>query len=286
MANRHLSRTLALQSLFQWDFYGKKEKELFEILEKNFSEFAPEFDDGKFASNLLQNINSHLQEIDSLISKYAPEWPLEQITLVDRNVLRIGIYELKFDQQIPPKVAINEAIELAKSFGGESSGKFINGVLGSIYKEMEKKNEKQGMDNPLGEKQTSAGGIIFYKEENKKYFALVLDAHDKWTFPKGKVSPGEDLRSAAVREIEEEIGLKNITLYDKIGEIEVTVNEPNKKPAPKTIHLFLGETDKQDFVLTKAPEIKDVAWIEENSVLEKLDYDQAREIFKQTLENN
>lgn len=285
MANRHLSRTLALQSLFQWDFYGK-EGDLLTILKKNFSEFAPEFDDGNFAANLLQNITKYRDQIDALISKYAPEWPLEQITIIDRNVLRIGIYELKFDPDIPPKVAINEAIELAKTFGGESSGKFINGVLGSIYKEMEKNGEKQGMDNPMGEKQTSAGGIIFYQDNNKKYYALILDAHDKWTFPKGKVNENENLREAALREIKEEIGLENITLYDKVGEIDVIVNEPNKKPVPKTIHLFLGETEKQDFKLTQAPEIKDAAWVEEDKVIDKLGYEQAKELFQRALQMN
>lgn len=283
MANRHLSRTLALQSLFQWDFYGQPAEQLEKILQRNFQEFAPAFDDDNFAKNLLENINKNIGEVDKLIVKYAPEWPLEQITLIDRNVLRIGIYELKFNQNIPPKVAINEAIELAKTYGGDSSGKFINGVLGSIYKEMENLGEKQGMDNPLGEKQISAGGIIFYQEKNKKHYALVLDAHGRWTFPKGKVNKNEDLRSAASREIKEEIGLEDIVLYDKVGEIEVVVNEPNKKPAPKTIHLFLGETNKQDFKLTKQPEITEAAWVEEEKVLERLGYEQTKEVFRQIL---
>lgn len=284
MANRHLSRTLALQSLFQWDFYGKPDDGLPTILQRNFVEFAPDFDDKDFSAFLLQQVVEHLPKIDALITQYAPEWPLEQITLVDRNVLRLGIYELKFDLDIPPKVAINEAIELAKTFGGDSSGKFINGVLGSIYKEMEKLGEKQGMDNPMGERQTSAGGVVFYQKDNQKYYALVLDAHERWTFPKGKLAtPDEDLRSAALREISEEIGLKDIVLYDKIGEIEVVVNEPNKKPAPKTIHLFLGETEKQEFTLTDKPEIKDAAWVAENKVMEQLGYDQAKEIFTQVI---
>ena len=84
----------------------------------------------------------HLSQIDIYISKYATEWPLEQITIVDRNILRIGVYELVYDKDIPSKVAINEAIEIAKTFGGESSGKFVNGVLGAIYKDMLKQEEK------------------------------------------------------------------------------------------------------------------------------------------------
>ena len=86
-------------------------------------------------------MEKNLKEINSLITKYAPQWPLEQITIVDRNVLRLGIYELKYDPDIPPKVAINEAIELAKTFGGESSGKFVNGVLGSIFKDLPQAKE-------------------------------------------------------------------------------------------------------------------------------------------------
>lgn len=133
MANRHLARTIVLQSLYQWDF-NKQEGQLIDVFKQNLDDFAPEFDDGNFALNLLKGVETNLAEINKAITTYAPQWPLEQITTVDRNVLRMGIYELKYDESIPPKVAINEAIELAKTFGGESSGKFVNGVLGSIFK--------------------------------------------------------------------------------------------------------------------------------------------------------
>lgn len=143
MSNRHLARTIALQSLYEWDFRDKKDGALPVIIEHNLNEFAPNFDDNGFARSIVKGVIDHFNEINSLITKYAPEWPLDQITIVDRNVLRIGIYELKFSPEIPPKVAINEAIELAKAFGGESSGKFVNGVLGTIYKEMEQTNDKK-----------------------------------------------------------------------------------------------------------------------------------------------
>jgi N utilization substance protein B len=137
MSNRHLSRTLAMQTLYEWDFGGQKKKNFDDLLKYNISEFAPGFDDKNFAQHLVEGVLEHLAEIDDFIKKYATEWPLEQITTIDRNILRMGIFELKFDPEIPSKVAINEAIEVAKTFGGESSGKFVNGVLGTLYKQLE-----------------------------------------------------------------------------------------------------------------------------------------------------
>ncbi|MDO8463249.1 MAG: transcription antitermination factor NusB [bacterium] len=141
MANRHLLRTVAMQSLFQWDF-GKQEDDLPAIVDANIAEFAPGVEDASFAHELAEGAAEHRQEIDAFIQQWAPHWPLEQITNVDRSVIRIGIYELKFGKsQVPPKVAINEAIELAKTFGGDASGKFVNGVLGAIFKDMIAKGE-------------------------------------------------------------------------------------------------------------------------------------------------
>ncbi len=136
MSNRHLARTLAMQTLYEWDFNGKKKEGISSAMEHNLKEFAPEFDDKGFVKELIDGVLANAEDIDALITKYAPEWPLEQITVVDRNILRLGLYELKFSPSVPSKVAINEAIELAKTFGGESSGRFVNGVLGAIYKDM------------------------------------------------------------------------------------------------------------------------------------------------------
>jgi len=149
MSNRHLARTIALQTLFEWDLKGKKPEMIDSIISYNFKEFAPEFDDHHFTENLVKGIVSDIEKVDEFITKYAPEWPLDQITNVDRNILRIGVYELLLDKNIPSKVAINESIELAKNFGGESSGRFVNGVLGSIFKElgpMTKTEDKETTD--------------------------------------------------------------------------------------------------------------------------------------------
>jgi len=143
MSNRHLSRTIALQTLFAWDFNGNKEGEIETLIADNFSNFAPNFDDGGFVRDLVFGVKEKMAEIDPYIVKYATEWPLDQITAVDRNILRLGIYELLYTVT-PPRVVINEAIEVAKSFGGNSSGKFVNGVLGALYNE---KPEIQARDN-------------------------------------------------------------------------------------------------------------------------------------------
>lgn len=130
-----------MQSLYEWDFAGKKKESLDKIVKKNIKEFGPGLEDEDFIWELVNGVVSKISSIDKIIIKAAPEWPLDQITIVDRNVLRIGLYELLYGnkEDVPPKVAINEAIELAKSFGGESSGKFINGVLGTVFNEIEKK---------------------------------------------------------------------------------------------------------------------------------------------------
>ncbi len=138
MATRHLIRTVILQTLYEWDFY-RQEKDITTILERNLEEFAPGIDEPDFAWRILSGIAEHLTDIDDTIRKNAPNWPLEKIAIIDRNVLRIGIYELMYadHNEVPPKVAINESVELAKNFGGPNAARFINGVLGSLYVRME-----------------------------------------------------------------------------------------------------------------------------------------------------
>lgn len=139
MSSRHLARSIVLQSLYEWDFFDCKEINVEEVTKRNIAEFGKEFGEKEFIKNLTEGVIEKSSELDKIISVAAPDWPLEKITIVDRNVLRIGLFELLYakKEEVPPKVAINEAIELAKRFGGSSSGKFINGVLGTVYKEIE-----------------------------------------------------------------------------------------------------------------------------------------------------
>src|SRR3989339_1079969 len=143
MANRHLSRSIVLQTLFEWDFLLAESKNLDsgkikEMLDRNLKEFAPGLEDDNFVFSLIDEVLKKCIMVDEIIEKAAPDWPIDKISIVDRNILRIGLYELLFGdrEQVPPKVAINEAIELGKSFGGENSSRFINGVLGGVYKEL------------------------------------------------------------------------------------------------------------------------------------------------------
>jgi len=142
MATRHLVRTVILQSLYEWDFYHGQH-DLVGILDRNLEEFAPGIDEPEFAWKILKGVVDHLGEIDKLIVRVAPEWPLDKIALIDRNILRIGLYELLHadPEEVPPKVAINEAIEMAKNYGGPNASRFVNGVMGTVYREQKSQEE-------------------------------------------------------------------------------------------------------------------------------------------------
>lgn len=143
MSNRHLARSIAMQALYQWDFKGQPTAVLPAIVDQNIEEFGGGLEDEKdYVKKTVDGVIEHLKEIDAVIIQYATNWPIEKLALVDRNTLRVGIYELKFNDEIPAKVAINEAIEVAKTYGGVASGKFVNGVLGAIYKDIEKTTDK------------------------------------------------------------------------------------------------------------------------------------------------
>lgn len=165
MATRQLCRSIVLQSLYEWDFY-KQKPDLVKILERNLQEFGPGVDEPEFAWKLLNGVIEHKEEIDNIIEKAAPDWPLEQIAPIDRNALRIGLYELLFADrnEVPPKVAINEAIEISKNYGGPNSGKFINGVLGTVYREIGEPG-KDDKPKPKDLSPDRAGGQEDKKEE-------------------------------------------------------------------------------------------------------------------------
>jgi transcription antitermination protein NusB len=139
-SNRHLARIVAMQTLYEWDFskikLGKEvsRDKVQEILARNIEEFASSIANKDFINALVDGTLANVDQIDSIIQPAAPEWPIDQIAGVDKAVLRLGIFELIFSREVPPKVAINEAVELAKAFGGENSSKFVNGVLGTVYR--------------------------------------------------------------------------------------------------------------------------------------------------------
>lgn len=154
-ANRHLGRIVALQTLYEEDFRrecGDKSFKQAAILKRNIDRYQETIDDKQFIKQLVEGISRYQQAIDDIIRPVAPEWPIEQIARVDRTILRIGVYELIFAEGVPPKVAINEAVELAKAFGGDNSSRFINGVLGTVLRNKETKNPK----SKAGKKQKSS----------------------------------------------------------------------------------------------------------------------------------
>jgi len=146
MANRHLARSIVFQSLYEWDFRDRDIAVMDSIIAHNVDEFGPGMEEKEYIKKTIDGVFEKREQIDKIIEKCAPEWPIDQITAVDRNILRLGIYELLFAdrKEVPPKVAINEAIEIAKNFGGDSSGKFVNGVLGTIYKEIGEPQKDEG----------------------------------------------------------------------------------------------------------------------------------------------
>ncbi len=137
---------MAMQALYEWDFRGQQPERLDEVLAFVKKEFGKELDDAGYVERQVKEAIDHLSEIDEVLNSAAPNWSVEAMTAIDRAVLRLGAFELLFDQGIPSRVAINEAIELAKTFGGDASGKFVNGVLGAVFKECEAKGLQKMID--------------------------------------------------------------------------------------------------------------------------------------------
>jgi N utilization substance protein B len=139
-SNRHLGRIVALQTLYEQDFRleaADSSLDLADVLARNIGRYEETIDDKEFIEQLVNGVNKRQEEIDDIVRPVAPEWPIEQIARIDRIILRIGVYELLFEKGVPPKVAINEAVELAKAFGGDNSSKFVNGVLGTVLRNKE-----------------------------------------------------------------------------------------------------------------------------------------------------
>ena len=295
MANRHLSRSIVLQTLFEWDFMlastnasvgETSSQSIQELLKRNLKEFAPGLEDDAFVFSLLDNTLKKRVVIDEIIEKAAPDWPIDKISIVDRNILRIGLTELLFSDriQVPPKVAINEAIELAKTFGGENSGKFVNGVLGAVYKEIgepEKEHKKtserkKDFDSKESKEQVNiadlpvenlGGALVYAKKDGNVLFALVHDVFGYWTLSKGKVEPEMDIKESTIKVLKKEIGL-DITIEEELGTNEYVATHPSKGKSLKKVVYFLAYSDYKKLELEQSGGLDSTRWFEMNEIPE------------------
>jgi N utilization substance protein B len=272
MANRHLARSVVLQVLFERDSSGggMALEEAISRLTDYAKEFGARDSDAPFMQELLKTAVAKQKEIDEVIVRAAPEWPLEKIAAIDRNILRLGLTELLYADrtQVPAKVAINEAIELAKTFGSSSSGRFVNGVLGAVYVELGEPGKNEGgarkKDPAKPAKMPTehlAGAVVYAKNEGETYLAFVHDIFGHWTISKGKVEEGEDVRQGAVREIKEEMGL-DIKIVDELGVNEYTANDSKVEGGKKRkrVTYFLAESPFAELKLGSSGGLDDAQW--------------------------
>jgi transcription antitermination protein NusB len=276
MANRHLSRSIVLQTLFEWDLNNVERSEIESVLTRNVEEFAPNKADTPYMERLLDGILGKQSELDLIITKAAPEWPLERISPVDRNILRLGLYELLFAdrKEVPAKVAINEAIELAKQFGGDNSSRFVNGVLGAVYKEIgepgkEETSKRKKKEVPFDELpiERLAGAVVYAEQDGVMYLALVHDIFGHWTLSKGKIEEGEEINAGAMRAIHSELGL-TIQIEAELGKNEYVATHPEKGKVRKQVSYFLAKSDYTDIVLEKKGGLDDGKWFKVADILE------------------
>ena len=285
MANRHLSRSIAVQSLFEWDFNGQQKEVIDQITKRNINEFAPGLDDQIFVHQLVHEVIAERAKLDHIIEKAAPECPIEKIAIIDRNVLRVGLWELLFADrhEVPARVAINEAIELVKTYGGENSGKFVNGVLGTVYKEM---GEPGKDDIPMKKRRAKdiryedmpienlGGAVVYTRRDDGRYeLAFVHDIFGYWTLSKGHIEKGETVEAGTEREVKEEISL-DLTIKEALGDNEYVASDPAKGKIRKRVNYYLAEArDRSQLYLNKNQGLDDARWFPLESVMQLKMYD-------------
>lgn len=282
MSNRHLSRIITLQTLFNLDFLNFPEEKFKDILDYNLQEFGVGTEDKDFAIDLMNKVLKKRETLDDIIIKAAPQWPLNKISPVDRNVLRIGLAELLFSdrENVPPKVAINEAIELGKSFGGQNSGKFVSGVLGAVYKEMgepgkDQKSKKQKEDIPLEEMkiEKKGGAVIYTQSEQGIEVALVHNIFGFWTLPKGSLDDGLEVKDGIVKKMKEKVGL-DISLERELDNNEYVAHHPEEGKVRRQVTYYIAKSEKMDIVLDKESKgLDDAKWFKLQDIIDLKFYD-------------
>lgn len=289
MANRHLARSVVLQTLFEWDTTHVPNEEASAILARNVAEFGGTDADQPFMERLLSGVLAKKDDLDLIIGKAAPEWSLERIAPVDRNILRLGLYELLFADrtQVPAKVAINEAIELAKAFGGDSSGRFVNGVLGAVYKELgEPGKDEQGEKKTRRETlpmEKMGGAVVYAKHDGQWYLALVHDVFGHWTLSKGHIEDDPTPETGVARIIKEELGL-SVRVERQIGENEYIASHPEKGKMRKHVWFFLASSEFEPLVLKKSGGLDDAKWFRLQDIIDLNFYDDMLPIVTQAVQ--
>ena len=290
MANRHLARSVVLQVLFERDSSDGKMTpgEALSRLADYGKEFGARDSDMPFMKSLVQTEIAKQKEIDEVIVRAAPEWPIDRIAAIDRNILRLGLTELLFADrtQVPAKVAINEAIELAKAFGSASSGRFVNGVLGAVYDELGEPGKNEGgARKDIGQKPVKmptehlAGAVVYARSEGETYLAFVHDIFGHWTLSKGKIEEGEDIQAGAVREIKEEMGL-DIKIVQELGVNEYVANDSKVEGGKKRkrVTYFLAESPFSELKLGSSGGLDDAQWFPLSAVGDLNFYDDTLKI--------
>jgi N utilization substance protein B len=268
-----------MQTLFECDFLGRDAAYAQQALLRNREEFAPGTKDASFMQTLLEGVLEKHSELDGIIEKAAPDWPIEKIAPVDRNVLRIGLYELLFADRthVPAKVAINEAIELAKTFGGENSGRFVNGVLGAVYKEIgepgkDETTKKKQVDPATLPLELLGGAVVYAHEGEEVYLALVHDIFGHWTLSKGHIDGTNGVENGTKDKLKEELGI-DVTIKVPLGENEYIASDPEKGKIRKRVTYFLAEAKFEDLKLKESGGLDDARWFRLRDIVDLNFYD-------------
>ncbi len=264
MSQRHISRQIALQTMYELDvrdILTLDREELREIVNRNTEEMSPDHKDNEYLYHLMDMVVSRLDILNDIIVKAAPEWPIDKISYIDRNILRIGLAELLFADRndVPPKVAIDQAIELSKAFGGESSSKFINGVLGHIYKELGEP-DKEGVTKKRAKEENLTGVILYSRYEGHIYIGLVHDLFKHWTICKSHIIEGESKEEGVTRVVNKEFGVDDAHMISEVDVGQYIANHPEKGRIVKHVTYYLAESPHSVPKVEKDGGLDDAKW--------------------------
>ena len=295
MVNRHLFRSIVLQTLFEWDIRGKNNLAVQDYISYNLGAFNTGAEDQK--TDIIELTEAIVRKhaiLDDIIEKASPDWSLLKITMIDRNILRLGLYELLFGDRtkVPAKVAINEAVDLAKEFGGNKSSRFVNGVVGAVYREIGEpgKDEKTKNkfsdityeDMPIDKK----GGAVIYAIDDNHVLRLgmVHDVFGYWTLSKGTIEEGETIEEGTIREVKEETNW-DISIKHKLGENEYIAYHPERGPVRKHVGYFLAESAyTQPTLEVGTGGLDDVRWFGLDEIADLTIYDDVSKMIIKSIE--